>query len=242
MSKLFKNFIAVIVGLPILLAVLVGVNFYVISRLLRVDSDVLSGVKAQLVPVGKPLVLKVDEDGNLREAAHEIAALLGVKGQDLPSSHPLLVDISWVQRANPYPPLLAEISEGYRRQLGYCSFGYLGVDDRYHQVTLYVGESDTLPAFLVEKVRGRSTLWGDYFTQYLFYLSRETELLDPNGRPHFPQIDAIEWASFRGGSYDGFEEIFGNAAATLAELLLIGMVGAIVLVRRRRRRVSLERS
>ncbi len=235
MTKSFKVFLALLLGLPILLASLVGINFYIISRLLHIDSDVLSGAESQFVHVAKPLVLKVDENENLREAAQELVALLGVKRQPLPSSHPLLIDILWVQRANPYPPLLAEVSEGYRQQLGYCSFGYLGVDGRYHQITLYVGESDTLPTFLVKKVRGGSTLWGDYFTQYLFLLSRETELIDKNGQPNQPEIDAIEWGSFRGGSYDGFEEIFGNAAATLAELLVIGVVGVVVFARRRRR-------
>ena len=227
MTKQFKVFLSLLLGLPLLVAMLVGLNFIVISQLLHIDSDVLSRVESEFVPVAKPLVLKVDEDENLSEAAQEVLAALHVRGNHLPRRHPLLIDISWVQRANPYPPLLAEVSSGYKMQLGYCSFGYLGVDGRYHQVTLYVGEADSLPSFLVKKVRQSYTLGGDYFVQYLFLMSRDAQLVDENGRATTPQIDAIEWSSYRGGSYDGFEEIIGNALAIVLELFLISLVLAI---------------
>lgn len=186
------------------------------------------------IPIAHPLVVAMSSD--MKPVAGDLFRRMGVRvGVDeVPREHPLLIDLSWIQHANPYPPLLAEISESY--QSSYFSLGYLGVDQRYHQVTMYVGESDTLPTVLVEKVRGKSTLWGDYFAQYLFLLSREMELVDQSGLPNHPQIDAIEWASFRGGSYDGSEEILGNVVATLAELVLIGAVCMGVLARRQRKR------
>lgn len=236
----FRNLLLILVCLPTLVLGLVGINYLFIKRLLHLDRNLSPVEQAGFVPIVQPLVLAMSSD--MKPVVGDLFFRMGVSAgiDQIPREHPLLIRLSWIQRANPYPPLLAEISESY--QASYCSFGYLGVDRRYHQVTLYQGESDSLPTFLVGKVRGRSTLWGDYFAQYLFHLSRETALLDPHGRPHYPKIDAIEWASFRGGSYDGFEEIFGNAAATLAELLLIGVASASVLARRRRRRGSVERS
>lgn len=231
MTKPLRNFLLVVICLPTLVSVLVGINYLLISHLLHLDRDLSPAEQAGFVPVAKPLVLAMSSD--MRRAAEETLLRSGIRSgvDQIPKEHPLLIDISWIQSANPYPPLLAEIG-GYRSS--YFSFGYLGADERYHQVTLSVGETDTLPTFLVEKVRGRRTLGGDYFAQYLFHLSREMKLIDPNGPPNQPQIDSIEWASFRGGSYDGSEEILGNAAATLAELLLIGVVGAVVLARNRR--------
>ncbi|MFL6202993.1 MAG: hypothetical protein ACJ76J_27815 [Thermoanaerobaculia bacterium] len=233
MTTPFRNFLLILICLPALMLGLVGVNYLVIKQLLHLDRSLSPVEQSGFIPMAKPLVLAMSTD--MKPLVGELFRRMGVRVgiEQIPREHPLLIHLSWIQRANPYPPVLAEISESY--QSSYFSFGYLGVDRRYHQVTLYGGELDTLPTFLVKKVRGRSTLWGDYYAQYLVHLSRETEPLDPNGRPYYPQIDSIEWASFRGGSYNGFEEIFGNAAATLAELLLIGVVSSVVLSRRRRR-------
>lgn len=231
MASSFRSFLLILTCLPVLVLGLVGINYLLIARLLHLDRSLSPVEQPDFVPVARPLVLEMS--GDMKPGAGDLLRRMGVSAgiDQIPREHPLLVDISWIQRANPHPPILAEISGNYRSS--YCSFGYLGTDGRFHQVTLYGGESDTLPSFLVEKVRGRSTLWGDYFAQYLFLLSREAEFTGQNGRSNNPQIDAIEWASFRGGSYNGFEEIFGNAVATLVELLLLGAVGTAVLARRR---------
>lgn len=233
MASPFRRLLLILICLPSLVLGLVGINYLLIARLLHLDRSLSPVKQRDFVPVARPLVLEMS--GDMKPAAEDLLRRMGVSvGIDqIPREHPLLVNISWIQRSNPHPPILAEISGNYRSS--YCSFGYLGTDGRFHQVTLYGGESDTLPSFLVERVRGRSTLWGDYFVQYLFLLSRETKLTDQNGHLNHPQIDAIEWASFRGGSYNGFEEIFGNAAATLLELLVVGAVGTAVLARRRRK-------
>lgn len=160
--------------------------------------------------------------------------------EKLPSTHDWLIDISWITRANPYPPLLAEFNEGYEKQAAYFSFGYLGRDERYHQVTVYSGEADTIPSFLVRKVRGSDTHNGDYFVSYAFLLSR-TVKVDPKWKAfpqikwNRPQIDDVRWNSYIGGSSDQIEELLISPLMTIAELLL-GVPVAWWLLRRRRLR------
>lgn len=235
MTRQFKRFLLLVGGIPLIITVLSCVNYLVICSLLRIDRDPVEKIRSQAVPVSKPLVL-VGSDDVIEYARDLVRQMVGNDSAiRVPSIHSLLIEDSWVRRANPYPPLLADVAERELYRSSFFSFGYIGKNGRYCQITFLSGEADTLPSFLVRKVRGEMTQGGDYFLNYAFVLSREPSLIDANGLPTYPQIDAIDWGSFRGGSYNGFEEIFGNVLATLTELFIIGLVTVLVLARKRRR-------
>jgi hypothetical protein len=104
---------------------------------------------------------------------------------------------------NPYPQPF-DVVRG--RDVNYVSFGYVGIDDRYHQVTHYWGEADTTPSWLVRKVRGPRTGWGDYFVRYTIFLSRDLKprpaITDAatgvvqrwEPPPTTPDVDRIDWS------------------------------------------------
>lgn len=151
--------------------------------------------------------------------------------KSLPKKHKLLVDFSLVTKINPYPPLLIEYSKYYSNPY-FLSFGYIDNFDTYKQVTLYQGEADTTPSPFIKKVRGNGTHEGDYFIKYQVFLSKCTKrrplIIDKIGHVFkwkppavYPNIDDIEWSTYQGGSYDGFEEIIFTFWATLFQLILL---------------------
>jgi len=153
------------------------------------------------------------------------------ENMSLPSEHPLLVDIDWIMRANPYPPLLSEYS--HYPVPDYVSFGYIDISGEYKQITYYHGEADTTPSLFVTKVRGSSTYYGDYFINYTVYLSKRTvkkplitnmktgEVVEWNPPPKIPKIEHIEWSSYAGASSNKFEELGFSLLATLIQTYLL---------------------
>ena len=79
-------------------------------------------------------------------------------------------------------------------------------DDRIHQIAWYGGEADTTPSLLV--ATGRAGGGGGSFVRYTMKVSKEMTAQ--------PQIEALWWQAYRGGSYDGFEEAGFTCAGTLA--------------------------
>jgi len=151
--------------------------------------------------------------------------------QSLPTTHPLLINFDWITKANPYPPLLGEYS--HYSSPSFLSFGYIDNLGKYRQVTLYGGEADTTPSPFVNKVRGRGTYYGDYFIKYQIFLSkrispkplvtdREGHVVKWKPLPGRTEIDEIEWSTYSGGSYDGFEELgFTLIASAIQWVLLV---------------------
>jgi len=218
-------------------AILLIPNYFLAQKILRLEEHHHIDIKDKIVPVRLPLVLKYElgERATENPAVAKIIEQAGLSPGDaaaLPSEHPELVDIEWVRRANPYPPLLyGYYSTGYH--YGFVSFGYMGVDDDYHQITFYRGEADSTPSLFIPKTRGSQTGWGDYFIEYTVYLTsnsfknstRDTlasgkarELSSPL---YPPDIDRIDWNTYEGGSYNGFEEIIMALIGPILELGLI---------------------
>ena len=115
---------------------------------------------------------------------------------------------SKVENYNPYPPIL---------RLFRSDYVVYSKDSKLKQVTIISGESDTTPSVLVTKLRGRQTGWGDYFVKYIFYQNNITEVegvIDAD-------YDKIDWYSFRGGSYNGFEEAWMFVLLFLEIFILI---------------------
>lgn len=210
-------------------------NYVFTLFLLRIDfsTDPFQKVSKDMVSIKEPLVFSKNWP-NVFDI-QKFAQYVGIKENilyNLPIDHPFLVKLDWITKANPYPPLLSEIYN-LESQPIYFSFGYIGNDEKYHQITLYKGESDTTPSVLVQKVRGSATGWGDYFIQYKVFLSKvikETPLIvkKSSGQvmkwtpiPQYPRIDKIEWSTYRGGSYNGFEEIVFPLLATFAETFCV---------------------
>ena len=175
-------------------------------------------------------MLVFERGGYLSPAAiDEFAAALGVATNTLTSverSRPEYIPLETVIRLNPYPQVLRTEDDPY-----WLSVGYRSTDARYHQITWYGGESDTTPSLLVKKVTPRATGWGDYFVRYTVALSKETPA-------HPGQIEALQWQSYRGGSYDGFEEMGFTFLGTL--LLAPGLARCTLVLMCRRRRIQLR--
>lgn len=96
-----------------------------------------------------------------------------------------------VEQNNPHPPILHLFDSAYV---------IYNKDNKRKQITILSGESDTTPSILVEKVRGNETGFGDHFITYIFYQSEM--------RQSHVDYDRIDWYSWRGGSYNGFEELW----------------------------------
>jgi len=187
-------------------------------------------------------VLAFERGGHLApETIDDFAAALGVQTSGLTSlerSHPDHIPLEAVIRLNPYPQVLRTQNYPY-----WLSLGYRSTDSRYHQVTWYGGESDTTPSLLVKKVTPRATGWGDYFVRYTVILSKETTA-QPEGLSSTgvvtrwrhpsdrPQIETLRWHAYRGGSYDGLEEVGFTFLGTLLFTPPLALF-ALALVRRR---------
>lgn len=238
MTKPFKVFLFILVGLPAAGVLLTGLNYLLVLQALRINKEPLAEIAPRLPPIGKPLVLESSED--MKSTARDFLQGLDLAPQvidALPNQHPLLIDLDWIARANPHPPLLREYNNNYAHSSGVFSFGYLEQNGNYHQITFYSGEADTTPSFLVKKAGKGQTHNGDYFISYAFLLSRaaKNDLVnkDYQATQSPPELDIVRWGTFRGGSYDGFEEILIPPAATLVELLLLTAFWLLLKTRQR---------
>lgn len=108
-----------------------------------------------------------------------------------------------IDNYNPYPPIL---------HLFDSSYVIYNKDFKLKQLTILSGESDATPSILVEKARGKQTGFGDHFVTYIFYI-------DEMSGVGF-DIRKINWYSWQGGSYDGFEE-FWIVPMTIFGLVII---------------------
>lgn len=117
------------------------------------------------------------------------------------------IPFAQVQNYNPYPPIL---------HLFRSDYVVYSKDAKLKQVTIFSGESDTTPSILVNKSRGNYTWGGDYFVTYIFYQSNITTYKDTVNCDY----NNIDWYSFRGGSYNGFEEAW-QVAFLLFEIFIL---------------------
>lgn len=254
----FRLFLSTFTGVVASLAFLAAalfLNFFLARRFLRVEerTEPLARIADQMGPVATPLVLSIENeygpDAEARRAFLEAVGLTSEAAALLPARHPQLVVVDDLARYNPYPPLLVETSGSIR---SWMTFGYLGTDGLYHQVTHYYGEADTTPSPFVCKVRGNETHYGDHFVTYTIYGKK-----DPLGRPYswdsetgeprdrdlearYLLIDRIDWSTYEGGSYDGLEEIEFTVIATFVEAVAVYLTIVTVQFRRFRRRRHAE--
>ncbi len=110
-----------------------------------------------------------------------------------------------VENYNPYPPILNLFDTAYV---------IYNKDFKLKQITILSGECDATPSLLVDKARGEQTGFGDYFVTYIFYQNE----ISGTGVDY----DRIDWYSWRGGSYDGFEELW-FFPMIIAELLILAL-------------------
>lgn len=122
--------------------------------------------------------------------------------------------ITRVLQINPYPPLNSETCDSYH--MGYLSYGGTDKNNIYWQIILVSGEVDRTPSILLDGAY--HLCWGDSFVDYLFILkkdlNRKPKIIDMKTgtvKEWTMPADGIvvaetNWCSFRGGTYNGFEE------------------------------------
>jgi len=217
------------------LALLVFANYLIARELLGLEAPGkgLSRLAPRLEPVGTPLAFDIEGLESDHPSVTRFAERFGLDRpamEALPATHPLSIDLGWVLARNPYPPTLAELRGSLPP---YISFGYIDGGGAFHQVTSFGGEADTTPSVLTPKARGKATGHGDYFVRYLFHLRRPPSTGDPASQPAI-QIMQIDWSTYAGGSYNGFEEIWFTLVATGVEVVLLLLVLGAAWVRRAR--------
>jgi hypothetical protein len=152
----------------ILIVGLIGNYIFARRILLRLDNpaDPIREISEHMEPVKQPVVfrsgLHFAEDTIRNHFVQQLRIPASV-----PDSGKDLIDIFEVAISNPNPQPLDVIR---KQDVNYFSYGYLGIDDRYHQVTYYWGESDSTPSILVRKTRGDETGWGItlFNTRYIY--------------------------------------------------------------------------
>jgi hypothetical protein len=217
---------------------LVANYFFAERYLLRLDwpSDPFASISKHLVAVREPVALIAGGRGKDEPVLRGFTAAVGLTSPMRPALANTLIPIQQVTRGNPYPQPFAVVNG---RDVDYVSYGYVGADGRYHQVTHYWGESDATPSILVKKVRGPQTGWGDYFVRYTVYLSRDLkskprtvsaeagEVTSWEPPPTSVDVDRVDWSTYEGGSYDGFEELGFAVIATPLEGMVVSCVWAV---------------
>lgn len=113
------------------------------------------------------------------------------------------IQYSSVESYNPYPPILHLFDTAYV---------IYNKDFKLKQITILSGECDATPSLLVDKARGTQTGFGDHFVTYIFYQNEMSGV--------GVDYDRIDWYSWKGGSYNGFEELW-IFPMTLVEILLL---------------------
>lgn len=224
-------------AIPVGLALLLAGNFLFATRcLLRLDTPThpFSRIERHLAPIARPVAFatgRSNRDIPMGDSQQFLAAM-GMTEAALPKTNEHLVPIDHIARANPYPQPLSVV---YGTEPSYMSFGYIGTDGQYHQVTYYWGEADTTPSVLTPKVPGGFGE-GDYFVRYTVYLSqrlqpRPSTVENATGQimgweqpPKYPDIDRIDWSTYRGPTYDGFVEIVFALGATCLEAVALGFL------------------
>ncbi len=127
------------------------------------------------------------------------------------------IQYSSVESYNPYPPILHLFDTAYV---------IYNKDFKLKQITILSGECDATPSILVDKARGEQTGFGDHFVTYIFYQNEMSGI--------GVDYDRIDWYSWRGGSYDGFEELW-ILPLTITEILIL-IVWTII---KRRRKLAI---
>lgn len=121
---------------------------------------------------------------------------------------------------NPYPPILHFFDSSYV---------IYNKDFKLKQLIVLSGESDATPSILVEKARGEQTGYGDHFVTYIFYIDEMSGIgFD---------FRKINWYSWQGRSYDGFEELW-IVPLTIVELLIIVI---LTLLKRRKKAITMAK-
>jgi hypothetical protein len=171
----------------LIFAVLLVVNLLVLECLLRVNGLCKTVIELQLDEELKSADVIYDFSPNLYQRLKS----LGVENKFDTSSHKKQRRVEYweAKEYNPYPPLSVWDS----------AYVVYNKNSHQKQITILRGEADATPSILVSKSRGEWTGAGDYFVTYVFYQS------GLNGSHQ--TYDSIDWYSWKGGSYDGFEEL-----------------------------------
>lgn len=181
-------------------------NFLVVEYLLRVNGIIENIHEAKLDTELKSADYIFDFSPGIKER------LLGLQLEDkfdLESEEKEnRISYDNVKNYNPYPPILHLFKSDY---VVYSK------NSKIKQITILSGESDATPSILVGKSRGDYTGGGDYFVTYIFYQS----YININYQSVAGDYDNIDWYSFRGGSYNGFEEAWFIVLPFFQILILI---------------------
>lgn len=234
-----KRHLLVLMGVALVaVAALVALNYSVAVALLRLEDgdEMFDRLSRSVEPVETPLAFSVggiEPDHPSVGRFSESVGLTAAMRRGLPETHPQLIDLPWILAASPYPPTLDEIQGPEPPHL---SFGYLGGDGDFHQVTFFGGEADTTPSVLTPKARRDKTGHGDFFVRYAFQLRRPGSAVELASLSSV-DIMNVDWSSYAGGSYNGFEEIEFTIVATTIEVALLVLVSLGALWARRRRRL-----
>ncbi|HTF04462.1 MAG TPA: hypothetical protein VK826_10565 [Bacteroidia bacterium] len=195
----------------VVLAALVGFNLLVLECLLRVNGVFETSIESRLDDELKSADVIYDFSPNM----YQRLKALGLENKFDTASYKKERRISYaeVEDYNPYPP-----------HLRLYDSAYVVYNKNYEQkqLTVLSGESDATPSLLVSKARGDWTGYGDHFVTYVFYHGE----LNGSG----PDYDQIDWYSWKGGSYDGFEEML------IVPMMIFELIILIVIIQVRKRK------
>jgi len=182
--------------------ILITLNWLIIEGLLRVNGVYQIFIEAKLDKELQTADVIFGCDSNMNERLHVMNLESKCDfdgywdGKRIPFED--------IQKYNPYPPILHLMRSEY---LIYKKNGQL------RQITILTGESDATPSLLVKKARGAQTGFGDHFVTYIIYNDLQGNTYD---------YDTIDWYSWKGGSYDGFEELWQFPMLLIELLLIVG--------------------
>lgn len=192
-------------------AAVVGFNLLVLECLLRVNGLFEASIESRLDDELKSADVIYDFSPDMYPRLKE----LGLESKFDTTSYKKERRIAYAETENdnPYPPLSVWDS----------AYVIYNKNFQQKQVTVLSGECDATPSVLVSKVRGDWTGFGDHFVTYIFYQG------GLSGIGH--NYDRIDWYSWKGGSYDGFEEML-IVPMVIGELIILIVV---VQIRKRKR-------
>lgn len=217
------------------LALLFGVlNILVVESLLGLAAgrSHVQEVGKKIPVIDQVLYFKQDSSSHRRRAAFEwLEDRLGFRA-DLPpegsAGSALAVPLDWIAEENPYPPLLWQSDPNYAKSNSHFSLGYADPKNDTFQYTRYCGEADTTPSPFVPKVPTGGKGEGDYFVCYSVLLE--------TSESSAPTFRSIYWHTYRGGSYNGFEEITLHSVLIAIEVL--ALITILIILRLLKKRWS----